>query len=135
MKTNLARAYSETLQAVLNCAESGNGIWMERWISRLDHLDKMMPSGSGLDSGVTLDRDGSTPEELVFAADYHQMDEGGSYNGWVDNTIKAKPSFSGITIEWGGDDDTHADYICDVVGEALRQEVDTAATYPEGWAT
>ncbi len=135
MKITLAQAYAHTLQAIANCIAGGNDEWLTRWPDRLSHLNKMMPSGSGLDCGVSLDEDASTPLSLVFIAPYHQMDEHGSYDGWVDNTLTVTPTFGGPSIDWAGDNEDHADYICDAILGALREEREISETYPADWFT
>jgi hypothetical protein len=133
MKRNLASAYNETLTAIANCHKSGNAEWLDRWTDRINHLDKMMPSGSGLDSGVRLDIANSTPLKLVFIAPFHRMDENGSYDGWADFTLTFTPTFSGIDGDIVGSDDDHlADHVHEVIHSALTEEVNHEDTYP--WA-
>jgi hypothetical protein len=51
-----------------------------------------MPSGSGFDSGTTLDLDASHADKLVFQTSFHHMDENGYYDGWTEHTVTVTPS-------------------------------------------
>jgi hypothetical protein len=54
---------------------------------------KLLPSGSGLDSGVHFVWTESKPNHLVFKFDYHHMNSQGSYDGWTKHKLIITPSF------------------------------------------
>lgn len=57
-------------------------------------IDGYLPSGAGLDMGVSLD-DSSHEDRLVFQANFHHMDEHGYYDGWSDHKVIITPTFIG----------------------------------------
>lgn len=63
----------------------------DEWIEHLE--DNYLPSGSGYDVGTTLDRGESDHDLLVFNTSFHMMDDVGSYMGWWDLLVTARPSF------------------------------------------
>lgn len=67
-------------------AHDGHGLTLEQI-----ELD-LLPSGSGIDSGTSLDLDKSTGEKLVFLSSFHTMNENGFYTGWADFTVIVEPS-------------------------------------------
>lgn len=95
----IAREIAGLLQAIDNCAKSGNADWHIRHTQRLDALIKdHAPSGSGWDCGTTLDLQKSTPEKLIFTGSWHHMNDAGYYDGWTNHTITARAS-----LVWGVD--------------------------------
>ncbi len=94
----LKPAYSQIaqlLQAIENCERANNIEWKARHRETIESIIKNnMPSGSGFDSGTKLDFDASTPNKLVFYADYHHMNESGMYDGWTSHTITVKPDLA-----------------------------------------
>lgn len=70
---------------------------------RLDALQRALPSGSGIDSGTTIDRPGALPvgPESAFrlTADYHAMDSSGYYAGWSTFYVDVLATFSGPVVE------------------------------------
>ena len=93
----------------------------------LERLTEFLPSGSGFDSGTTIDVGLSTPEKLVFQTSFHAMDEYGSYDGWTDHMVTAQPSFVlGVVID-EPDNDNPIDimeYVAETFDESLRQKVE-----------
>ena len=104
----------------------------------LDRLAEFLPSGSGFDSGTTLDVDQSTPEKLVFDTSFHAMNEYGYYDGWTEHKIIARPSFVfGMALDEPSSDDPDDDtqeYIWDTFTHALQQDIEAYRdhTYPQG---
>lgn len=101
--------------------------WFERWDDRISHLvRKHMPSGSGFDSGTTLDEDRSTADRLVFATSFHHMNEAGGYAGWTEHTVTVRPSLiHGFHLTIGGRNRNDIkDYIAEVFGQCLTIHTD-----------
>ena len=121
----LYRQIAETLQAIKNCEKSNNIEWRDRHEETLDTLLDHMPSGSGIDNGCKLDRDGSTRTKLVFDCAYHHMNEHGMYDGWTDHTVTVTPSFQGIEMKISGKDRNDIkDYLHETLHYALTQEIE-----------
>ena len=122
----LYRELASLVQARLNCIDSGNPDWHskhEHAIRTLvaDHL----PTGSGIDSGTTIDLDTSTGEKLVFDFSYHHMHDSGMYDGWTEHRAIVTPSLlSGFDIRITGRDRNQIkDYLHDVFCNALTEMV------------
>lgn len=97
--------------------------WLERWTRRIESLcENCLPSGSGFDSGVTLDMEASKPDRLVFIAEYHPMNGHGYYESWVSARVTVRPAFEGLDVTARGAGSEHNDYIADCMAEALRRE-------------
>lgn len=80
---------SRTLAALKTCEERGNGFYETVHAQTIDDIMNSAPSGSGIDSGTTLDRTASSPRQLVFRTAYHHMNENGMYDGWTEHTVRA----------------------------------------------
>lgn len=94
----LYQVIARKLAAREACAAKGNWEWESKHGDAIASLIKQyLPSGSGFDSGTKLDAD-STPERLIFHADFHHMDEHGYYDGWSEHTVIVTPS-----LQWGFD--------------------------------
>lgn len=81
------------LIAIQNCEKSGNLEWKDKHSASLLALLSEAPSSSGIDNGSRL-LDGSNPDRLRFAADFHHMNEGGMYDGWTEHTVTVRPSLA-----------------------------------------
>ena len=46
------------------------------------YLESLLPSGSGIDSGMKIDIEKSNRNEITLTGDYHYMDDNGFYAGW-----------------------------------------------------
>jgi hypothetical protein len=122
---------SRLVEARANCAQqfkrSGKddpwvyqGFEHERRIVEL--CRKHMPSGSGFDSGTTLDLEASHAEKLVFATSFHHMNEHGYYDGWTDHKVVVTPSFQGFNMRIGGQNRYDIkEVIYEVFRQALRE--------------
>ena len=134
----MAKLYSKlanTLIAFQNCIASGNHKWqdiheknLEKWVK------EYMPSGAGI-SEPELDLVNSLPDRLEFKFSYHQMDDNGSYCGYLDMIAIVKPSLAfGYDLHIDLTDDSQAEEAIDLDGtaeylhqtfsEALEQELD-----------
>jgi len=110
MQRTIAAAYAAALSAHATCVKTGNAEWEATWSHRMDQLDRLLPSGSGLDFTPRLDRDASSvrhprQQRLVFErCHYHHMNEFGMYDGWTEHTVTAAPSFGGLSVLVTGPD-------------------------------
>ena len=66
---------------------------------RIEQLQEILPSGSGIDSGTSIDDDESSESKVVLTLGYHHMDENGYYCGWSYWKLSVIPTFSGIDID------------------------------------
>lgn len=120
----LYRELSSTLNAMRRCAVNGNGEWESRHHKSIVTLVDMLPSGSGIDNGVTFDLDASNSRKLVFTFGYHHMNEHGMYDGWTQHTLTVTPSFDGIDISISGRNRNDIkEYLHEVFHYALTQDV------------
>jgi len=97
-----AEAIATIHGALSNCQQIHNAKWEETWRQRLQGIMENAPSGSGIDSGTQFLDEKSTQAKLVFQADYHHMDEGGSYDGWTSHRVTARSTFTGIVVTVSG---------------------------------
>jgi hypothetical protein len=128
----LYQEIATALKARKNCQMSGNSEWLEKWEDRLEALEKMLPSGSGFNSGEKLNIDESEPDKIVIDGSFHVMDECGMYDGYADYQIIITPSFvHGFTLRLVGSSrwprrkayDGLKDYITETYAEVLDQEI------------
>jgi hypothetical protein len=111
----LYQRIASTLCAIENCEKSGNTEWFARHRDAIETLCKAhLPHGSGFDSGCTL-QDQSTPNRLIFSADFHHMDENGYYAGWGEYRVIVSADLAfGFKIRvTGRDRNMIKDYIAD----------------------
>ncbi len=120
------------LSAIENCHRalwrSTNVEWQEKHTARVEALVKeYMPSGSGFDSGTTLD-ESSTPEKIVFNTSFHHMDDVGMYDGWTEHQVIVTPSlqFNFNLRITGRDKNETKDYMFEIFRQALEEEEDKA---------
>jgi hypothetical protein len=93
MEKQAYKLIAELITAIENCKRSNNVEWLDKHSERLDAItDAVLPSGSGFDSGCTLDLEASTREKIVVKTSFHHLTEG-MYNGWTNHTVTVKPSF------------------------------------------
>lgn len=125
MKQPLYRRISGLIDAMKRCEEKGNQEWKVKHGESLDEIEKTLPSGSGFDSGTTIDRVASTPEKIVLRTSYHHMHESGMYDGWTEHTITVRPSLLfGFTLSISGRNRNEIkDYIHEVFHQELGEEV------------
>ena len=125
---SLIEAIASTIQARANCICSQNVEWQERHETTLEDLaSERLPSGSGFDSGTTIDLDRSRPGRIVLSTSYHHMIEG-SYDGWTEHDVIVTPSFIGgfdVRITGRNRSDIK-EYIGDVFYEALGEDLPQA---------
>lgn len=127
--TNKARylysVIASSVQARLNCKDSGNTEWLDRHEDRILVLVKEhMPSGSGFDNGTKLDLDSSHGGKLVFTTAFHHMNTNGYYDGWTEHTVTVTPSFHGFNLRVSGRNRNDIkEYILESFDYALMTEV------------
>jgi len=133
----LYRTISGLISARANCEKTGNREWFVRHSKRLLALVKdKLPSGSGFDSGTTIDVERSTPERLVFSTSYHHMNEGGMYDGWTEHEVIVTPSLHhGISVRITGRDRNQIkDFIHESFRAALTDDIDPAREFAQAGA-
>jgi len=113
------------LTARENCKKADNAEWLDRWESRLEQLDKLLPSGSGFDAGSVVVKGESSSRQIVIATSFHHMDENGSYDGWTEHRLLVKPDLAfGFTVTVGGRNRNDIkDYIAEAFDSVLRGEI------------
>lgn len=87
--TELARALDRYYYAV----KKGDLINKDEACTVISNLFDLLPSGSGIDNGMTFEWTKSKPNKLVFKFSWHHMDEHGGYDGWTDHTLTITPCF------------------------------------------
>lgn len=89
-------------------------------------MDSFAPSGSGFDSGISLDLERSKVDRLVFSADFHHMDDNGYYCGWSHHTVVVTPTLlwdTPVLRVTGRDKRQIKEYIGDVFHEFLNEKL------------
>jgi len=133
MAKPLYQALAINLAALARCEAGTNPAWAE-WADRYrDHIDTLveqLPSGSGIDNGTKLLIEQSTPNKLVFQADYHHMDQHGYYAGWTEHKVIVQASLEyGFDIRITGRDRNHIkEYLHETFSYAFTQLVEV---YPQ----
>jgi hypothetical protein len=100
----------------------------ETWIARhsawINGLVRLMPSGSGINSGTKLELGLSHADKLVFSFRYHHMNEDGYYDEWTDHRAVVTPTFDGINVLITGKNRNDIrDYLHDTFYDALKSDV------------
>ena len=60
-------------------------------MDKLDELSKLLPSGSGIDSGCAIDEEKSTKNKIVIHSSFHHLDNNGFYCGWSNFDVIVTP--------------------------------------------
>lgn len=121
MKT-IIQEIAQKVQAMKNCKAIGNELWEQTYSDQLDELEKLLPSGSGINRGTTIDRERSSRQKVILKCDYHHMDEDGYYDGWTSHEIMVTPEFhGGIDIRiTGRNRNDIKDYLADTFDHVLQ---------------
>lgn len=124
MRMTLAGHIASLLIARENCRTSGNAEWFQRHTDALETIEReFLPSGSGIDSGTTIDLAKSKPDRIILQAGYHHMADSGMYDGWTEHRITVRPAFSGLELTIGGRNRNDIkSYLHDVYAHALTIE-------------
>jgi hypothetical protein len=123
MQDKLYRLIVSTLDAYRHCCDNENHEWSARHWSTLKTLESLLPSGSGIDSGTTIDTEKSTSEKLVLNTAYHHMNDAGYYDGWTEHTVTVRASLLfelNITISGRNRNDIK-DYLHEVFLDTLKR--------------
>lgn len=120
------QAVARAVQALKNCKERDNTIWLDRWDANIKAFVDMLPSGSGVDSGPNIDLDRSNGERLIFTFAFHHMHESGMYDGWTEHELWVTPSLQfGFSLRiTGRDRNGIKEYLHDVFHHAIGAMVD-----------
>lgn len=122
------------IQAYHNCLRTNND-YADKHQERVEQIaDDYLPSGSGFDSGTTIDIESSDGVmKIILETSFHHMSEYGFYCGWSDHRITILSSFHGF--DWttesdysGMDDDDFdregfEDYLTDCLYHSLTQDI------------
>jgi hypothetical protein len=128
MQKPLYKELAGTIQARLNCEKMGNWEWFSMHEKKIDDMARShLPSGSGIDSGCTIDIEKSTGNRIVIDSSYHTMSDMGYYGRWIDFTVTVKPDLIcdftlTISGKFGRDQDLK-DYLYDTFDMALRHMI------------
>lgn len=96
----LAAWIAETADWAERAQNNESAQWGDIAHDRLAQLVRMLPSGSGIDSGTELVSANAT--KIVLSAGFHHMNDGGYYDGWTEHKITVRAEFGGIAITIGG---------------------------------
>ena len=83
MRQTLIQHIASTIDARQTCHKVGNDTWYVNHGHTLSTLATLLPSGSGIDCGTSIDVENSTGERIVLGVDFHHMDENGGDDGWA----------------------------------------------------
>lgn len=128
MKKERQKNYQVLASAILareKCIEANNKEWKEKYEETMKRITKTAPSGSGIDSGTSLNIVKSTGEKLYFDFWFHFMNEAGFYDGWENYTLIVKPSLAfDIDLRLiGKNRDNIKEYLYDLYYSWLTEEV------------
>lgn len=118
----LYQRFAAYLTARANCKKSGNTEWFGKWTKRIESdIADHMPSGSGVDSGTSIDFGKFRPDKrIVFTCSFHHMNNVGMYDGWTEHEIVLSPAFDGFNLKvTGRNRNDIKEYLGDLYHEAL----------------
>jgi hypothetical protein len=121
------------LLAWKNCIKSDNKEWKDKWEDEIEAMEALLPSVSGIDSGMKFDRENSTETKLIFTFSFRHMDEHGSYDGWTDHQLIIKPIFNHNGMELritGKDRNDTKDYLYYLFYEIFEIDYDREPGLP-----
>ena len=94
---------------------------------KLEKLEALLPSGSGIDDGTKINLEKSMPNMIILDSSYHCMEDG-YYTEWVDFEVTILPSLAQeyyMEIEIDGDDIVNlSDYLHETYGISLSEKVE-----------
>lgn len=118
---------ASALDSRIRSEQNNNTEWYEKHTDIIENILKnYFPHGSGFDMGTKLVYEKSTPNKLVFQADFHHMDEHGYYDGWSEHEVIVTPSLAfGFDVKVTGRNKRNIkEYISDTFHHALTLEPD-----------
>lgn len=122
----LYKLIATALDARINCDRSNNREWFERWTDHLQTFEReLLPSGSGIDNGCSIDLERSNGGKVVIHTGFHHMNEGGMYDGWTDHTVIVRGSLVSafeLTISGSNRNDIK-EYLSQVFHDTLSQQI------------
>lgn len=132
LRQTFARYISDQLQRAAHFRNPATLMHSERRANDIrtalaKYVRDTAPSGSGIDAGIHLLPGQDMPRRLVFACDFHHMDEHGGYSGWTNHTAVVTPTFSGIDVRITGRD---RNQIKDHLGELIHGWLTSEANHP-----
>ncbi len=124
----LIESLAGSIAAYHNCVQSGNAEWKAKHADHVAQLCReLLPSGSGIDSGCTIDLDAcaTSGDRIVIQTSFHHMAESGMYDGWTEHTVIVTPAFVGrINLRITGRDRNQIkEYLGDLFHEVLTRDV------------
>jgi hypothetical protein len=126
-KINVSK-FARNLAGFIQCKEG----YKEPHETAIDEFLELLPSGSGIDSGVQFDWN-STPEKLVFNFSYHHMNEVGYYEGWTEHKLIITPCLQhGYKLKiTGRDRNGIIDYLYDTFSEVFFFDISEPTHKPQ----
>jgi hypothetical protein len=123
MPKTLIQHIASTVRALANCERMGDRAdAIAKHKKTLINLAKLLPSGSGINSGTKIDADRSSGEKVVLTAGFHHMNDSGFYDGWTEHTITIRPAFDGLNVTISGRDRNQIkEYLCELYDYALTR--------------
>lgn len=101
----VAARLAALVQARANCDRAGNAEWRRTHSESINAIETdLLPHGSGIDAGCSVDLEKSDESRLVIDVPFHLMDPNGYYCGWRDYRVIVRPAFDGISIRVTGRD-------------------------------
>jgi len=74
-------------------------VWRDKLTEELERIEReLLPSGSGFDSGTTIDVGRSRKDRIFLSTGFHHMNDAGYYDGWSYHDVIVTPS-----LQWGFD--------------------------------
>ena len=126
----LYQQLARSVDARLRClnAEPVNDFGLDIHEKKIEDIEALLPSGSGINTGTKVDIDRSTGQKLILYAGYDVMSEYGYYTGVIDFEVIVKPDLMfDFDIRIAGRFGKHQDikeYLDEVYYDALDQDLE-----------
>jgi len=82
----------QDLSSAISGFQQCKGDYKDKHEDYINECLEILPSGSGIDNGVKLDLNLSSPEKIVFTLGFHHLHENGYYDGWTEHKVIIVPS-------------------------------------------
>lgn len=92
----------------------------------IETIEKLLPHGSGIDTGCNIDLQASSENRIVIHFGFHHMNDAGYYDGWTQHKLIITPSLSNefdLRIT-GKNRNGIKEYLYDVFNFALTVQID-----------